>query len=91
MTRQIDNENTDNKTSVLETQDSTSTSKNTTRETDSEPVLKAEVEEKKSFSERWETNRFWLVRGTYHVLRSVWMVVMFIGGLIAWLISLLFI
>ena len=47
--------------------------------------------EKESFSERWSNSRFWLVRGSYVVLRAVWTVVMVIGGFIAWLISLLFI
>lgn len=46
---------------------------------------------KKSFTEKWENHRFWLVRASYIVLRSVWMVVIAIGGFIAWLIALLFI
>ncbi|MDC8000005.1 hypothetical protein POV26_03075 [Aequorivita todarodis] len=57
-----------------------------------EPTTVSEVEiEKESFSQRWRTSRFWLVRGSYIVLRAVWTVVMVIGGFIAWLISLLFI
>lgn len=55
------------------------------------PVEEDVTGEKQSFSERWKTNRFWVVRATYHIFYSVWIVVMAIGGLIAWLIALLFI
>lgn len=91
MSQEIDNDNVEHDEPVLATQDSTLTSENNSRKTASEPVWKAEVVEKRSFSERWKTNRFWLVRGSYHVLHSVWMVVMAIGAFIVWLIALLFI
>ena len=91
MPKQINSDNFESKGSGLDTQDSTSTSKNTLRETEAKPVLKVEVEEGLSFSERWKTNRFWLIRGTYYVLYSVWMTVIVIAGFIAWLISFLFI
>lgn len=87
----MDNDNAEDEDSILESQDSTFTSKNTSEKTKPEPVSESEVLERKSFSERWKTNRFWLISGSYHVLRSVWMVAMFIGGLIVWLISFLFI
>lgn len=87
MSKQIDNDNVEHDSSFLENQDSTLTSKNNSRKTAPE----AEVVEDKSFSERWKANRFWLVRGSYQFLRSVWTIVMFIGGFIVWLISLLFI
>ncbi|WP_299390548.1 hypothetical protein [uncultured Gelidibacter sp.] len=54
------------------------------------PVSEPNIE-KKSFGERWKTHRFWLFRGTYYVLFSVWAIVMAIGGAIAWLIAMLFI
>lgn len=43
-----------------------------------------------SFLDRWKTNRFWIIRGLYYVVVSIWTIVMVIGGFIAWLISLLF-
>lgn len=82
MSQQIDNDNV---------QDSTFTSKRTPKQPEPEPVLEAKVVEKTPFLDRWKTNRFWLVRGSYYVLRSVWMIVMGIGMFIAWLISFLFI
>lgn len=91
MTQKMDNENFENKTSLLKPQNSTPIPKTTQEETKLNTVLKPEVEEKKSFTERLETSRFWLVRGTYQVIRTVWMVVMVIGGFIAWLIAMLFI
>lgn len=91
MSQQIDNDNVEHDGPVIETQNLTQTSKNNARQTESEPVLEAEVVKERSFSERWKTSRFWLVRGSYYILFSVWMVVMAIGGLIAWLIALLFI
>ena len=91
MSQRIDNDNVEQDSSVLGTQDSTLSSKNNSLETEPEPRTEAEVLEKSTFSERWKTSRFWLIRGIYHVLRSVWMVVMVIGGFIVWLISLLFI
>lgn len=77
--------------SVSENQDSPLPSSISPSNTQSEVFSELEISEKKSFSEKWRTNRFWIVKGAYHILRSVWVVVMFIGGFIAWLISLLFI
>ena len=54
-------------------------------------VSETEVEIKKYLSERWKTNRFWLIRGSYYLMNAIWMIVMVVGGFIAWLISLLFI
>lgn len=91
MSQQKDYNNLEGDGSVLETQDLTLTSKNNTKKTDSELVREAGPLIKRSFSERWKTNRFWLVRGSYQFFRSVWMVAMIIGGFIAWLIAMLFI
>lgn len=91
MSKQKDSDYLEGDGSILETQDSTFTSKNNSKETDSEPAEEVEAVVKRSFSERWKTNRFWLVRGSYQFLRSVWMVAMIIGGFIAWLIAMLFI
>lgn len=90
MSQQKHKDTSDNSFS-LNPKDAILTSANTSKETEINPTNKAKVIEKKSFSERWKTNRFWLIRGTYFFLRSVWLIVMFIGGFIAWLISLLFI
>jgi len=83
-------ENSD-KATVLQGQDSTLTSENPT----DKPVLstskKSITQENRSFSDRWKHNRFWLIRASYHVLRTIWIIVMAIGAFIAWLISLLFI
>ena len=91
MSQQKDNDNVENDGPILETQNLTLNSKNNARQTEPEPVLEAKVVEERSFFERWKTSRFWLVRGSYYILFSVWMVVMAIGGVIAWLIALLFI
>ena len=67
----------------------------TTRRKLSEPelqsVLQLNGERQPSFPERWKSNRFWAVRASYVIVSSVWMVVMGIGTLIAWLIAMLFI
>ena len=91
MLQPIDNDNLEQDDSILETRDSTLTTRNKLSENELKPVLTAEILGEKSFSERWKTNRFWLVRATYYVFYSVWMVVMGIGTLIAWLIAMLFI
>jgi len=75
--------------SSLSPKEPTSTSSSTSKETEPKPVV--DQVEKESFSDRWKNNKFWLVRGSYHFLRTVWLIVMAIGGFIAWLISLLFI
>ena len=64
------------------------------KKTEPEPISKNQKpheEDELSFIEKWKTNRFLIVRGTYFVLHSVWMVIMVVGGFIAWLIALLFI
>ena len=91
MSKQIYNDDVEQDDFVLEAQESTSNSKDETRAAEPESDFQEIVVEKKTFSERWKTNRFWLVRGSFHVLKSVWMVAVVIGGFIAWLISLLFI
>lgn len=88
MIQQKDDENFASDSSVLEIRDSTLTPINKKEEAHSDSVLIEELVESKSFAERWKTNRFWLIKGTYYVLHTVWMIV---GGFIAWLISLLFI
>lgn len=77
--------------SGLESQDATLLSRNNSKKTAPKAVLETKVLEKPSLTERWKTHQFLLVRGTYYVLYSVWMIVMVIAGFIAWLISLLFI
>jgi len=91
MAQQIDNDTLENDDSDLKNPNSTLTPTNNSSKAESEPVLEVQVDDNRSFSERWKTSRFLLVRGSYTVLRSVWIVAMFIGGAIAWLISLLFI
>ena len=54
-------------------------------------VEEGKVAEKKPLIEPLKTSRFFLIRVLYHILRSIWIVAMIIGGLIAWIISLLFI
>ncbi len=46
---------------------------------------------KASFLERWENSRFLLIKGLFYLFKSVWIIVMAIGSLIAWLIAVLFI
>lgn len=66
-----DNVNMEHEESTLKPQDSTPTSINISRETKPNHDLEAKVEKTKSFAERWKTNRFWLVRVSYHVLHWV--------------------
>lgn len=65
--------------------------KTRTIDTAADPIKGTGANQKKSFSERCRTSRFWLVRALYAVIRSVWMVVMVVGGFIVWLIAMLFI
>lgn len=69
----------------------TNAAKTKLEETTSDSTLKKQGVRKKSFLERWKTNRFWLIKGTYYLLHYTWVVVMAIGAFIAWLIALLFI
>jgi len=89
MSDQKDTDSFENDISDIKNQDPTMSSINNSIETESDVGI--EVEEKKSFIEKWKTNRFWLIKGTYYVLQTVWMIVMVIGGFILWLISFLFI
>lgn len=91
MSQRKDNDNVEHKGTILAVQDSTLSSKYTAKEKGSKPVEKAKIIKKKSFFQRLKTNRFWLIRGLYYVLHSVWIVVMAIGGFIAWLIAILLI
>lgn len=92
MSQQISNQNPNPNQSDLESRGSTNSfKKEEEQEKDTEPVLEDDAAQEQSFSERWKTNRFWIIRATYHIFYSVWIVVMAIGGLIAWLIALLFI
>jgi hypothetical protein len=45
----------------------------------------------RSFAEKWEHHRFSFIRATYLVFNTAWIVVMAIGGFIAWLVAMLFI
>ena len=93
------NENEEvNLDAVISTSRSTSVLENSDTETKSEVLEKMLEEkpaqtnaEKKPFLEPLKTNRFFLVRILYYVLRSIWIVAMIVGSLIAWIISLLFI
>lgn len=91
MSKQLNSDNIERDSSVLEAQDSKLTFENSVLEMNSEADSELDVVKKRSLSEAWQTNRFWLVRGSYYFLRSVWTIVMLIGGFIVWLISLLFI
>ncbi len=91
MFQQKDNEDFESDGSVLKIRDSTLTPKNKKEKIHSDSDLIEKPVEKKSFAERWKTHRFWLVKGLYYLLHTIWMIVMIVGGFIAWLISLLFI
>ena len=90
MLPQIDNATKNNEAMINETHDSIVTPQIITIQTNLEPLATSQIL-KKSFSERCRTHRFWLVRAIYQVVRSVWMVVMVVGGVIVWLIAMLFI
>jgi len=85
MSQQLHSKNSEFDGSDIKNQDSESHSDNDSTKTESS------VEEKKSFIDKWKTSRFWLIKGGFYVLRSIWMTVMVIGGFILWLISFLFI
>ncbi|MEM0516954.1 MULTISPECIES: hypothetical protein [Aequorivita] len=91
MTQRKDDESLKYKRSYIEAQKSSSKRKFIEKKSEQKLTVKSEVVENSSFFYRWENSRFWLLRGIFNVLRSVWMIVMLIGGFIAWLISLLFI
>ncbi len=85
------NEIIEEESSFLKAQKLTLISEDTSKKTEVESKEEFLEVEEKSFTDRWKTNRFWLVRGTYYVLYSIWMIVMVVAGFIAWLISFLFI
>ncbi|HUH27912.1 hypothetical protein [Gelidibacter sp.] len=91
MSEQKDNLNRTQDKSVSQEQESTIPSSKHVGQTESKPIATAKAAQKKSFSERMKTHRFWLVRGIYYMFYSVWAVVMAIGMFIAWLIAMLFI
>lgn len=91
MSEHRENENNQQGNSNFGSQEPQLSSKPTLTESEPIPDLRDKAAEKKSFTERWKTSRFLLVRGSFSVLRSVWMVVMVVAGFIAWLISMLFI
>lgn len=90
MSSQFDRDTLEKNHSSLKPQESTSNSSANLEVTKDNKVFQPKVDAKISFVERWETNQFWIVRATYQILKSIWMIVMVIGGFIAWLISLLF-
>ena len=79
------------KNSPLEMQDVVISPENEFVQPESEVVKEQIVREKKPLLEPLKTNRFFAVRILYHILRSIWIVAMIVGGFIAWIISLLFI
>jgi len=79
------------KKAVSSAQNSTLTSQNNHDKKTHSVTKKNNTQKKRSFSDRWENNRFWLIRASYKILRTIWMIVMGIGVFIAWLISMLFI
>lgn len=83
--------NADVPDSLLETSQTVFLPENTSNEIESQPNLQEIVPDKKPFLEPLKTNRFFLIRVLYHILRSIWIVAMIVGGFIAWIISLLFI
>ncbi len=94
MSNQKEEHHLEHTDSVVETSDSTSgssTSDSKSIETESEFVGTSIVEKKVPFLEPLKTNRFFLIRVLYYLLRSIWIVVMIIGGILAWIISMLFI
>ncbi|MBB6681276.1 hypothetical protein H4O20_07450 [Aequorivita sp. 609] len=90
MSKKENGENTELENANLEKQESELPSTNNENKIEPEIVSDSEVEED-SFTEKWKNNRFLLIRGTYYLLHSIWMVIMVVGGFIAWLIALLFI
>ena len=91
MSEVISGKNVENEDSIIKTSNSTLTSENTSIESDPKPHQPIQVAKKKYFIDPLKTSRFVVVRGLYHVLRSIWIVAMVIGGIIAWIISMLFI
>lgn len=94
MSNQKEEHHPEHTDSVAETSDSTSgssTSDSKSIETESESIGTSIVEKKVPFLEPLKTNRFFLIRVLYYLLRSIWIVVMIIGGILAWIISMLFI
>ncbi|NGX84800.1 hypothetical protein [Aequorivita sp. KMM 9714] len=89
MSKKDNGENTELENANLEKQESELPSTNNENKID--PEIVSEPEEEDSFTEKWRNNRFLLIRGTYYLLHSIWMVIMVVGGFIAWLIALLFI
>lgn len=77
--------------SEVETLTNTIILENENIEARTELSTKSHQIEKKPFLEPLKTNRFFLIRVLYHILRSIWIVAMIVGGFIAWIISLLFI
>ena len=91
MPQQIDNDNVEHELPVFETREARLISDNKAKEAELKRLSETPDLKKKSFSEKLKTNRFWLVRSIYYAFYSVWMIVMGIGILIAWLIAMLFI
>ena len=91
MSKKENDANTELENATIEKQESVIASTNNENKIEPEIVSETEIEEEESFMEKWKSHRFLLVRGTYFFFHSIWMVVMVIGGFIAWLIALLFI
>ncbi|MCG2431087.1 hypothetical protein [Aequorivita xiaoshiensis] len=90
MSKKENGENTELENANLDKQELEVSSTNNESKIEPEIVSDPEGEED-SFTEKWKNNRFLLIRGTYYLLHSIWMVIMVVGGFIAWLIALLFI
>lgn len=74
-----------------ESKSASSSSENSESELNVETTQQAIIQKKVPLLEPLKTNRFFLVRVLYFILRSIWIIAMIIGGFIAWIISLLFI
>jgi hypothetical protein len=51
--------------------------------------LTDETLEEPSFLEKWKNHRYLFFRATYTIFNTIWMVVMAVGGFIAWLIAMI--
>lgn len=51
--------------------------------------LTQETTDEPSFAEKWKNHRFLFLRATYTIFNSVWIVIMAVGGFIAWLIAMI--
>lgn len=91
MSEEINKDSVENEDSVVKIQDASTVSENNSIETTPRTERKVSYIHKKTFLYPLKANRFLLVRILYYILRSIWIVVMIVGGFLAWLLSMLFI